>query len=82
MKTNRFEIYRIKLRNDLAAIASKLGKHVKLHGRQYIAVAAGTCMIMAFTAALVGCSSSGSKPKYTAEQWEKMKRKSRSMGSR
>ncbi len=81
MKTKRYEKNRSSLLNDLKLIASKLGKNIKLHGRQYIILATAASMVMAYTVALSGCSSSGKPNKYTAEQWQYMKHKSRSSGS-
>lgn len=82
MKTKRSETYTINILLYLTLIPLKLGKHVKLHGRRYIILATATGMIMASAGVLIGCKSSGGKPKYTAEQWQYMKHKSRSTGSK
>jgi|GEM_PF-2072773 len=80
MKTKRYEKYRIKLLNDLEEMASKVGKNLKLQGRHLIILATATSMIMAATVALTGCSTSGSPPKYTAEEWQSLKFRGRSGG--
>lgn len=82
MKTKPSVKNRINLGRDLKEMASKAGTNFKLHGRRYIVLATATCMILAYTGALFGCSTSGSSPKYSAEQWERMKFKSRSTGSK
>lgn len=82
MKTKRSKKYRIKLLNDLKEMALKVGKNLKLHGRQYLILATAASLILAYTVALIGCSTSESPPLYTAEEWEKQKFKSRSRGSR
>ncbi len=81
MKTIRYEKNRSSLLNDLTLVASKLGKNIKLHGRQYIILATAASMIMAYTVALIGCKSTGKPNKNNAEQWQYMKHKSRSSGS-
>ena len=81
MKTKRSLKNRINLLNDLKEIASKVGKNLKLHGRQYIILATATSMIMAYTGALIGCSTSGSSSKYSAEEWERLKHRGGHAGS-
>ena len=82
MKTKLSEENRINLLYDLKQVASKVGKNLKLHGRQYIILATATSMIITYTVTLIGCSALFGPPKYTVEEWEKMKHKSRSSGSK
>jgi len=57
-----------------------VGKNLKMYGKQFIILVTATSMIMAATVAFIGCSTSGSAPIYTAEQWQSMKFKGRSGG--
>ena len=82
MQTKRSERYKIYLLNAHKVIPSKWSKHLKRSGKQTIILASATCMIAAYTVALTGCKSSTKPPKYTAEQWQHMKHKGRSSGSR
>lgn len=82
MKKKRFEKKSIKLLKDIKEMTSKVGINLRLHGRQYIILATAAGMLLACTVALIGCSTPGSPPLYTAEEWEKQKFKSRSRGSR
>jgi len=80
MKSKRSEKNRINLLNDLKEMASKVGKNLKLHGRQYIILATATSMIITYTVTNIGCSAIFGPPKYTVEEWERMKHKGRSGG--
>ena len=82
MKTKRSDRVTNHLPSALKAIPAKVSRHLKSHGRQYIVLATTACMLAAYTVVLKGCKSSTKPPKYTAEQWQKMKFKSRSTGSR
>ncbi len=82
METRQTDRVNINLLNALKAIAAKISTHLKSHGKQYIVLATTVSMLAAYTVALTGCRSSTKPPKYTAEQWERMKFKSRSTGSR
>ena len=80
MKTKRSEKCRMNLLNDLKEMASKVGNNLKLHGRQYIILATATTMIITYTVTTIGCTAIFGPPKYTAEEWERMKHKGRSGG--
>ena len=82
MKTKQSEANRINLLYDLKQVASRVGKNLKLHGRQYIILATSTSMIITYTVTLIGCTALFGPPKYTAEEWQRMKHKSRSSGSK
>ena len=80
MKTKRSEKNRTNFLHDLKEMASKLGKNLKLYGRQYIILATATSMIITYTVTLTGCTAIFGPPKYTLEEWERMKHKGRSGG--
>ena len=82
MKTELSEENRINLLYDLKQVASKVGKNLKLHDRQYILLATATSMIITYTVTLIGCTAFLGPPKYTGEEWQRMKHKSRSSGSK
>lgn len=82
METRQSDRVTKNLPNALKAFPAKVSTHLKLRGRHYIILATTVCMLAAYAVALMGCKSSTKPPKYTAEQWERMKFKSRSSGSR